>query len=127
MKRIPNFALIACLMFIVGCASLYRGVVTITDVADQTMTELGALSRAGKITPELDAKIGRAHADYVKACAVAELALVAYKESGDSSQHLAALKAVRASIDPLIEILGAFVTQEKTSKLKTQLATAKSL
>ena len=119
-----TFLTIPLLLFLVACASLYTGVVTVTQVVDQTMKDWAALSVAGKTTPVIDVKVKATHDRYRQTAATLEQALVIYKQTGDQGQYVAALQAVKAVAGELIDLIVPLVTAKEATTLKTNLAKA---
>jgi hypothetical protein len=126
MKKL-TLPIVAVLLMLTACGTLYTGVVTITSVVDSGMKEYAALQVAGKTTPALDAKVQNGHDKYRMAASAAQTALVAYKASGDNAQWIAALQAVRAAADEIIQLIVPLVTPEKATTLQNNLAKAKTI
>lgn len=112
---------------LVGCGTLYKSIVTVTEVRDQAMKELATLHKAGLISAETDAKIANADIAYRKAAEVTVAALEAYKVSGDKTQYLAALKATKAALNAILDILTPLIGSDKSSDLFAKLANAQQL
>jgi len=123
--RLPLAAFL--LAFLVGCAGLYTGVVTVTSVVDTAMKAWADLSVQGKTTPAVDAQVKAAHDKYRAACGVAQSALVAYKASGDPAQYNVAVAAAKQAASDLVAIIVPLVTSAQASDLQTKLANAKIL
>lgn len=112
---------------VISCGTLYTGTVTLTQVADDTQKQLAQLWAKGKITPEMDVQIGRANERYRAAAAVAANALVAYKNGGSQMAYVNALKAVRASLDGLIDLIAPLIESNQSVALKKKIANATKL
>jgi hypothetical protein len=110
--------------FLVGCSTLYTGVVSITSVVDTATTEWSNLSIAGKTTPEFDALVIKAHDKYRVSCGIAKRALVVYKSGGDQANYLTALEAAKVAADGLLDIIYPLLSPDKADALKGQLAKA---
>jgi len=67
------------------------------------------------------------HHRYRMAASAAQTALIAYKASGDNAQWIAALQAVRAAADEIIQLIVPLVTPEKATTLQNNLAKAKTI
>lgn len=106
-----------------GCAELFQGIITVTEVRDDAMKELAQLSKQGLIDSATDLKITNADARYVSAAKVAERALVAYKNGGDRAAYVAALTAVKEAVGEILAILNPLNTKA-ANKLETQLVKA---
>lgn len=122
--RIQTLTLLAAIVLLAGCATLFRTIVTITEVRAQAMTELAGLHARGLITPELDKKIDAIDLRYRQSAEVAENALIAYKAGGDQAAYLTALNVTRSVVFELLDILTPMLTQEKSTKLNTTLTKA---
>lgn len=112
---------------LVGCSTLYSGIVTITSVVDSAMKQWASLSVAGKSTPAIDAKVTLAHDNYRKAAASAQSALIAYKASGDQTAYVAALNATRAAASGLIDLIVPLLMPTDATTLQNNLAKARTL
>lgn len=124
MKRL--LTMLATALLVAGCAGLYTTVVTITQIRKDTMNEIGRAYREGKISPETDAKIAKADSEYLKAAAMAEKILVAYKEGTATKGAVAAqILGVKAALTSLIDIAEPFLV--KPSNQRNQLAAATQL
>ena len=110
-----------------GCGTLYKGIVTITEVRDRAMKELAQLNKAGKISAQTDARIAQADLAYRQAAETAEKALIAYKEFGSKDQYMAALQAVKAAVFNIIDILVPLTTQTNARQLQSDLVDAVKL
>jgi hypothetical protein len=125
-KLLPLILLTAALL-VSGCATIWTGVVTLTEVRDSAMKELASLHVQGRLPAGADAQIAAADAKYRAAVSVAEQALVAYKNGGSEESYKNALLAVKAAITPLIDLVRTYSTAEKSAKLSTALAKANKL
>ena len=122
-----QFVSIIALGLLVGCTTLYTGVVTITSVVDAAMKDWAQLSTAGKTTSTIDAAVTKAHDEYRKAAGVAQTALLAYKAGGSQADYLNALSAVRAAAGGLVDLIVPLVVPSEGSNLKTKLTKASAL
>jgi Flp pilus assembly secretin CpaC len=117
MKRV--LITIAVVGLLTGCASLYKSIITITEVRNTVMNELGVQYRAGRITPEIDVKIAAADKAYRAAATEAQVVLEAYKATkiGDATQSLIAVKkAVMTLVDILALYTDATVQYKNLTK-----------
>jgi hypothetical protein len=112
---------------LVGCATWYTGTVTITAVVDSAMRNWAQMSVAGKTSAAIDVKVIAAHNQYRAACAVAQTALISYKANGDQAQYIAAITAVRSSVDALFALITPLLSPAQSTSLQTQLAKAQTL
>lgn len=95
-----------------------------TAVVDTGMKQWAALSVAGKTTPDLDAKVTKAHDTYRAACGVAQQALIVYKAGGSQDAYLTALQAARTAASGLFDIIIPLLTPGDGATLKSRLAKA---
>lgn len=112
--------------FLVGCSTLYTGVISITSVVDSAMTTWADMSVAGKTTFDIDSKVIKAHDQYRAAAGVAKRALITYKAGGDQANYLTALEAAKVAADGLLDIIYPLLTVDKADALKSQLSKANS-
>lgn len=122
MKR--TLLTIPLLLFLVACASLYTGVVTMTSVVDAAMKDWASLSVAGKTSAAIDARVKATHDQYRQAAAATQVALITYKQSGDQGPYIAALNSARVIAQQLIDLIVPLVTTSEGNALKTNLAKA---
>lgn len=125
MKKLIPALFVALLL--VGCASLFQSVITITSVVDQAMKDWAALSVAGKTSPAIDAKVTKAHDAYRAAAATTQNALVAYKSSGDQAPYIAALNAAKVAAQGLIDLIVPLLAPAEATTLSNNLQKAKTL
>lgn len=123
-KSLLPIALIA--VFLIGCSTLYTGVVSLTSVVDSAMKEWAKMSVAGKTTPDFDAKVVKAHDQYRAACGVAQAALIQYKAGGDQAKYISALQAAKVAASGLLDIILPLLTVDKADTFRGQLAKANS-
>src|SRR5438046_440166 len=119
-----NITLAACVCVVMvacSCASLYRGVVTLTAVVDEASKTYASAYNSGLVTPDLAAKVATAHLRYRESAGVARDALKAYKLSGDPAQFNAALDAAKAAADAFIAAIVPLITSDKAAQLRTQI------
>lgn len=124
MRHARNLGAILVLAAVIGCSSLYTGTVTITSVVDSAMKNWAELSVAGKTSQAIDAAVIKAHDQYRASCAVAQTALVVYKQSGDQSQYVKAMLAVRSAADGIIDIIAPLLSPTKVETLRAKLSKA---
>jgi len=98
-------------MLCASCTNLYKTIITITDIRNSVMTELGIYYRAGLISPELDAQIGRVDAAYREQALAAATLLRISKETGSGDPTLI-IAPVKEQISNLIMILAKFQSTE---------------
>lgn len=114
-------AILFVLMLAVGCSTLNKAVVTVTSVVDVAMTDWAKASVAGKTTPELDAKVKAAHAEYRRVCGqlvpIYESAIAA----GDTPKAADVLKSLRSAVDPLMDLILPLVTTTEAQTLTKNL------
>lgn len=110
-----------------GCNSLYKGIVTITDVRYTALKQLAQLNKEGKISKETDAKIAEADVAFLKAAEATQKALIAFKESGDSAAYVRALQVTKSAVGSILDILLPMIEKQEAIKLQTSLQTATKL
>jgi len=125
MKKITTTILAVALLC--GCATVYKSVVTITQVRDSALKQLAQLNKAGKLSIATYNKVEAADAAYRQAAEVAEKALIAYKTSGDQVQYVQALQAVKAAVSAILDILNPMIPLADATALQTQLVKAVKL
>lgn len=136
-KRITSFTGLLVLLTIIslsiGCATVWRGTVTLTKAVDSASKEYAQLYKNGLIPVETHARVSIAHANYQKAAGVAHDALVAYKISvelqgtGDPTQYNAAFEAVRNAGLSFVNFIVPFITKDKANTLTSNIANATKL
>lgn len=124
MKPIKPFVTILPLVALVGCTTVYSGVVSLTGVVDTAMKAWAELSVKGATSPAIDARVVAAHNQYRQYAASAEAALQAYKENGDPGSYTAALAAAKSAANSLIDIIVPLLLPQKAASLKADLAKA---
>lgn len=125
MKKFLFSVSIICIL--VGCSTLYSGVVTITSVVDSAMKQWASLSVSGKTTKAIDDKVTSAHDKYRQAAAATQAALIAYKANGDQSAYVAALAAARAAAGDLVNLIAPLLLPNSATTLQNNLSKAKTL
>lgn len=124
MKRILPYLAV---LLLVGCTSLYTGVVTFTSVVDAGMKNWAALAVKGQTGAKVDAAVAFAHDKYRASAAIAQTALVAYKAGGNQQDWLNALAAVKTAAGDLINLIVPLLTPSQATTLTTQLNKAVAL
>lgn len=127
MKIMQRILPLLAILLMVGCTSLYTGIVTFTSVVDAAMKDWASLSAKGQTGPKVDAAVTAAHDRYRAAAGVAQTALIAYKAGGNQQDWLNALAAVKASAGDLINMIVPLVTPSRAATLTTQLSKASTL
>lgn len=127
MKPMKRILPLLAVLLMVGCTSLYTGIVTFTSVVDAAMKDWASLSAKGQTSPKVDAAVTAAHDKYRAAAGVAQTALIAYKAGGNQQDWLNALAAVKASAGDLINMIVPLVTPSRAATLTTQLSKASTL
>lgn len=115
------------LLLLVGCTTLWTGVVTLTQVHDTAMKNWAQAVKNGTSTTAINAAVVVADAKYRQAATVAADALTAYKNGGSSDAYVNALIAVRSALDSLITILTPAIPQADSQSLRANLAKATKL
>lgn len=117
-----SITLAVCLL-LVGCTTVFNSIVTVTEVRNSVMNELGKQYRLGRVSADVDKKIADADKAYLAAAAVAQHSLEVYKATGQGDPKLI-LQSVKAAVTSLIDILA---TYADASKQYNQLAKAGKL
>lgn len=125
MKKYLALGLVAAL--IVGCGTVFTGIVTITKVRDNAMKELAQLNKQGLISADTDKKIAAADLAYRQAAEVTVKALEASKATGDTTAYIQALATTKAAVMGILDILMPMISQDKAVQYQTQLLQAKTL
>lgn len=126
MKRniVPILAL---MLLVTACSSLFKTTVTLTSVVDSAMKDWAQLSVAGKTTPQIDAAVSKAHDQYRQACVVARDALVTYKNTGQNTEYIAALSGAQTAALGIIEMISPLISPKKADALKNNLKKANTI
>ncbi len=122
-----NIAVLVPLMLMLGCVSLFRGVITITKVVDGAMREAAALKQQGFLPADVELRLIEAHNKYRAAAGTAADALEAYKINQDKASYVRALEAARAAASGIIDIIVPLVGVEKVTWMREDLKKASEL
>lgn len=118
----------AVMVMLSACTSLYKGVITVTQIRDSAMKELAQLYKKGLISPEMDKKIYEADVNYRAAALLTEQTLTAYKSgSGSQEDYLTALNTTKLAISGILDILRPLVISDNVRKLDNDLKLAGKL
>lgn len=110
-----------------GCQTFYSNVVTITQVRKSAITEMASLYKKGLVSPETDAKFEAIDEEFIKAAAIAENALVAYKEGLTTEKPNGKVLAVKVIVGQLLDIVTPMLLEKDSNKLNTDLSKATQL
>lgn len=119
---LPLFLLTACASF-----TLYDATVTTTAVVKSAMTDWSDQSAAGQTTPEIDAKVIKAHRVYQQSAVVARDALVVYKNGGDQAAYQKAFEAARVAMNALLDIVLPLLQPAQQVELQSKIGRATKL
>lgn len=125
-SRLAALFTVFVLLITVGCNSLYKGAVTLSQAEDAVMKQWATLHNDHMTTPDIDTKVMAAHANFNAAKLAAAAALRSYAAGGDKANYIRLLEAARAAIDPLFSILQPLMSQSTASSLKLQVLNAKA-
>jgi len=126
--KLKTSLVLLCLLFLsCSCVTVNRSVVTLTGVVDSAMKSWAALSVNGMTTPAIDAKVTKAHDKYRAACAVAETALMVYKQTGNNRDYIDALRSAQVAADAIIELVVPLLSKAEGDKLARQMQNANVL
>lgn len=104
-----------------GCLTVNKATVTLTSVVDAGMKDWAQASAAGRSTPELDAKVIAAHNRYRQTCGALVPIYEAAAASGQAPDATSVLTTLRASVDPLMDLILPLLLPGEAANLKTQL------
>jgi len=122
-----KYLAIVATVVLVGCASLYSSIVTVTEVRKSVMNQYGTLYRAGHISEETVAKVRAADAQYLIAANSMRLALIAYKAGTSTNDPATKLEAVKAPIYGIISIITPLVGEVVARQYNKDLTKANQL
>lgn len=112
---------------LVGCSTMYQVIVTICDAEDAAMQAWATAHNDHKTSVQFDQSVMKVHSAFLSAKLAAKVGLQAYKTNGDKQSYIAALEAVRAAAQPVIDLVSGIVSQQRAKELNTMLKTAKSI
>lgn len=118
-----NLALALFAVFLLGCQSLYTGVVSLTRVVDDAARSYAKLYNDGLVPPDVHVKASLAHAEYRKAAGVLADALDAVK-LGKTADTKAALEAARTAAYNFVDSLFAVLTKKEIATFRAQIKNA---
>ena len=110
-----------------ACTTLFRGVVTLTEVVHSAENQYAVLYKQGLVSEETHAKVTRAHDEYRAAAKTGAEALKAYKASGNEADYVAALNATKAAATVFIDRIVPLLIDSRGTKLKSDLQKASEL
>jgi uncharacterized lipoprotein NlpE involved in copper resistance len=124
MKKLQIALTLLVVLVLIGCKSTYSTIITVTQVVDSGMKQWSRLANTGQTTPAFNAKVVTAHDNYRKAAAVAQLSLIAYKNTSNATNLVQALSAAKDGALPLVDLIVSVVSAEKGDQLRVDLAHA---
>ena len=124
MKKLHIAITLLVMLVLIGCKSTYSTIVTVTQVVDSGMKQWSRLANTGQTTPAFNTKVIAAHDNYRKAAAVAQLSLIAYKNTSNATNLVQALSAAKDGALPLVDLIVSVVSAEKGDRLRVDLAHA---
>jgi len=122
-----KYLAIVATVVLVGCASLYSSIVTVTEVRKSVMNQYGVLYRAGHISVETRDKVRAADAQYIVAADVMRLSLIAYKAGTSTNDPAAMLEQVKAPVYSIIQIITPLVGEVVARQYNKDLTKANQL
>lgn len=125
--RLDLIALAFALLALAGCTTLFRGVVTLTEVVNAGAKQYAVVYKQGLVSDEVHAKVTKAHDEYRAAARTGADALKAYKASGDSADYVRALEVAKVAATAFIDRIVPLLTADKGTKLKADLVRAHEL
>ena len=124
MKKLHIALTLLVMLVLIGCKSTYSTIVTVTQVTDSAMRQWAYVANRGQTTPAFNAKVVTAHDNYRKAAAVAQLSLIAYKNTSNATNLVQALTVAKDGALPLIDLIVSVISAEKGDQLRVDLAAA---
>lgn len=118
-----NLALALFAVFLLGCQSLYTGVVSLTRVVDDAARSYAKLYNDGLVPPDVHVKASLAHAEYRKAAGVLADALDAVK-LGKTADTKAALEAARTAAYNFVDAVFSVIGKQRVTEARAQIAKA---
>ena len=122
--KIRHVITIAVCALLLGCATFYSSVITVTEVVDSGMKQWAQANKNRQTTPEFNVQVVKLHDNYRMAAAAAQLSLKAYKNTGNAADLVSALQQAKDGAGPLIEFISGILIPSQGDALKTQLAKA---
>lgn len=104
-----------------ACMALNKATVTLTSVVDAGMKDWAQASATGRTTPELDAKVVKAHNEYRKVCGAIVPIYETAIANGETPDAAAVLGTLRAAIDPLMDLILPVLLPAERAAVTTQL------
>lgn len=110
-----KYLTVALCLVLTACSTFYTGVVTISHIHDQVVTELASLYKQGLVSEATDKKIEELDAQFFQAANVLKVSLEAYKISGQADlDQDAKVAAVKKPLLELISILSNYAVEQAT-------------
>ena len=107
-----------------GCATVFTGIVTVTKVVDNGMTQWAHLSNTHQTSAATDAAVVAAHDRYRLVCRIAQASLVAYQSTRNPADLTAAISQAKLAAVPLIDLIATLLQPTQGAALKQSLAKA---
>lgn len=126
-RKLDLIALLFAVLALAGCTSLFRGVVTLTEVVHAAERQYAVVYKQGLVSEDAHARITRAHEEYRAAARTGADALRAYKASGDSADYVRALEVAKVAATAFIDRIVPLLTADRGTKLKADLVRAHEL
>lgn len=127
MKKLVQLMIATCVLLTAGCNTLPKVVVTIVDAEDAAMREWADAHNRGFTSKELDAKVDKAHQNFVQVCHIAKSALEAYKATGNEAQYVQAIATVRAAANGVLDLVVNIVSSQRKAELQKMLDSANTI
>ncbi len=125
--RNRSLPLALCVLFLVGCASFYTGIVSLTQITDGAAKTYAKLFNDGLVPPDVAVKVAAAHLQYRVDAKVAQDAMIAYRASGDGSTYQQAFALAQQSAASFIAAVVPLFAHDDAVKLQTQLKQVNAL
>lgn len=123
MNRLSYLEMLALAVLLAGCASLYQGVVTLTEVVEGAAKDYARLYNDGLVSPEVAAKASAAYAEWNKAAGVARRVFEAVK-AGQGGDTRAALEAARVAANHFVDVIFPVLPPSRGAEVRALVAKA---
>jgi len=115
---------VAMAVLLIGCSSLPRYVITLTETMKSAANEYATIYNQGLVSAEIHAKVQMAHLKYRESAGVAAEALKSYQLSRDNTQYLAAFAAAQQAANGFITLISPLILPAKATQLKNNVTKA---
>ncbi len=119
-------ALVAVMLMLAACTTVYRAVVTLTQVVDSAAVEYARLYNDGLVPTELATRVAAAHLNFRLAAGIARDAFVAYKNGTAPSpeQYNVAFTAAQQTARDFVGLVTPLLPPHQSIALQQRLREA---